>query len=1144
MRQLYESKSVGYTQNTIHYFLHKKKLALNTFSKSAQDPDRPKVGDPMEVHAAWLWNHILQFDYPVSESSSYARFFTMKPVDEGVKKFPRPYHGMPHACFVSLMQQVFISLLSIPDFQNDLYALSAAELQYPQLLPILGLFHDSGREADEADKWELDSAVFAYQYLHEVLGVAKETARTLAEMILNKDYNLGYNRNQPQKLKLNISEGGVFSLTAYPVQEMDQKKYRATIALHEADTFAILRARNVFEAHYLDASQVAYESDSLLERVLTHILSVMRSLVDLMGETRNARRVEVQKAFFAADGYQKIYNLIQSHPQFHLLRALLRHDVHSVADLQACLEEHPFPIHSDLEQLLTVSAKAGKVFLRGVITPTEISKKIPKNTMSGAESECFHTAIGNRNRSTTLLQPGHTPYAPWGFIGQADQFKLIALGDANTGMTDKLIDRVQLSKEEQARVFKRIPWGGYELSCGDGPTVPSFLYCEAIVDKISEFDAIFYTTDPTRAGFVYYSKVRHSAHVGLIMAHYLQQVYLRMHPQQKKLPIIHLSSLHGDMQEVDVSMEKLLDAWRQLFANALVENMTLNEPYGEPLLPTYCGDMSDEVLLNYVLLEDSIGVFRLYDDADLFKYYDQELIQQLRIMIADFKHNTDIFYNECVTNVLKQSPEQIFTLGRSPLQLLQRADVSDFYFNHYLTKIIASAEKLIQSVADDAQIDWYQRVGMSYVFRDNQQFKKRIDDIKAELKWLDHQYDHCEQVMLMRQLIDKLKAAAFDSLYVSTTQYVEAALSQQSTKMHTMDHHSLKQITYSLKEFLTGEEQAAQIYAQLDRLVSFNLQHIVEEISEKQVMSAHAFSNFNAIVDCLLKYFDKKQMPSVAKLLSTQVLVLLETIEINYKETEKSILLAKLASFAMDTDLSYLRMILECSFFMGDRVLFVVDAYADHFKRMPQLFSLLLTIIQQNHDKFSSAFESAVVGYVKLIVGLIHKSEKKALTVQESELIKETFSYYFMQKACLDTAEKCLAHVLLSYSQLKNTHIGVPYVNSTLNFDQMLHDGKLPLTDMCCDTLVQAMLSIPLADFKTHRIHEILHYIPLSDEQRCMIQRQLERPEYNDLSREVIAPCAQLHASIFQSAPMKGVIVQDSVLLADDAAEEAAVQLM
>lgn len=114
-----------------------------------------------------------------------------------------------------------------------------------KFLELSALFHDSGREGDGEDLWEHDSATLFYFYLTRLLEVPHEKAKFFSEVILNKDYKQGGKYYYIDSVE---ADNIIFAVE-------DNSQREKTIyqkLLHDADCLDIIRARDKFDAAYLD----------------------------------------------------------------------------------------------------------------------------------------------------------------------------------------------------------------------------------------------------------------------------------------------------------------------------------------------------------------------------------------------------------------------------------------------------------------------------------------------------------------------------------------------------------------------------------------------------------------------------------------------------------------------------------------------------------------------------------------------------------------------------------------------------------------------------------------------------------------------------------------------------------------------------
>lgn len=351
----------------------------------------------------------LTFDSPIGMHADHVvKTILNKPYKNST---PRLIHGGQHATRAVCYIERLIECIKIihPDFTLD--------DKHLKLLQIAALFHDAGREGEETDTWEKQSAEKCCNYLYDVLKrteedtKAKEDANFAKGLILYKDEKL------PEPLRLE-------ELT------LEQK---CRFLLHDADCLDIIRARLVFDRRYLhlhrlfkqeqnsrgiDKKAVEDEMDAETLQKIRELWAPFCRLVNVAGEVIYEEGDRYRALDLAVKNkFERATSCYQATKE-HIDKVFLEHSTPSV--------EHPsfLAFGNDVNQA---------VFIRGIYDTKEsqVNLEIRKmlrdgRTLNGKYSAWKH---GNPARSVTMVYvktegqktplnqfPLEIPFAPAGFI--------------------------------------------------------------------------------------------------------------------------------------------------------------------------------------------------------------------------------------------------------------------------------------------------------------------------------------------------------------------------------------------------------------------------------------------------------------------------------------------------------------------------------------------------------------------------------------------------------------------------------------------------------------------------------------------------------------------------------------------------------
>lgn len=637
--------------------LAKKQLESTLFTKKAHDS--PTLQHPISEHARWAYANIYKVEYPGS------RAYTQE------TPIARSLHGIQHVSRVALYVPVLANLFRK---YNDPEALVLNEEDI-QLLQIAALFHDSAREDDGEDRWDHESALLLYCYLTRIVGVDPIKAKLIAEATANKDpdvMRLGY-------FEITEVAGGgqltwQFRAEPNPVKNIYQK------IIHDADCLDIIRVRPHFQADYLDFfKEVACKHPDAFE-AMAHLITEVRSLIALGGDTFKATQLLIKKDHEQEDGYLNMQSDVKLdlHPILYALHAeLLSQEALSSTPLYPQIPPY-HPAMGLTEENMRSAINEGKVFVRGIAEPSTLVDRRYKQVESAVHLDVRKTmrAIGiptqtpkenrekkqgNPVRSVSLIGYGASVFANAGALivnPRIEDCREISAVNINSGfgkkkdrLASKLCGTSPIDQQQKLMaVFNQLKKGGQ-----DGDKGYSGTHVEIIYD-VTRWDAIYYCEDPNESN-------RRSVGDGcpkhpyapILQAIMLRKEYEQQYQETKEafifhqpvsseamfyerfgptglLPIFHYSGLHHQMEiipENELSDDKVVDLWVAMCSDFITESL-------------HQGDASDiesmsindiKVMAMYGELESSSPNFRGKTLGAADMNYSEELQQKINMAI-------------------------------------------------------------------------------------------------------------------------------------------------------------------------------------------------------------------------------------------------------------------------------------------------------------------------------------------------------------------------------------------------------------------------------------------------------------------------------------------------------------------------------
>lgn len=537
-------------KNAIACLLSKKKLAPEFFFSSSRS-----VEAPLEDHVAWAYDHIYSKSYP---SSSYDNYHAL----------PRAYHGIAHVTRAALYARVWIKLYRK---YGDSGALALTDHD-AHLLQLALLFHDAAREDDGVDRWDHESGLLLYYYCVYTLSIPSEQARMLAEAVANKDSTSTYQRLAPQP---NGTLAWV-SLDVSPCKTIYQK------IIHDADCLDIIRARKIFEADYLDFYQDIAQHNMMALKDMAELITEARSLIAAQGDDRHGLDYTLKQQYDSPQCYQHTLACLaqQAHNPYLLINALYRSPLTQVdspempvVNLPAYDAKQPMDTSN-----LQAAMREGKVFARGIVTPSErapyprrrdetfaqievrkMMRRPDQQTQTDKSSKI--SKHGNPLRSAVLVTYSSGVFSCAGYL-LIDPPKEIILQcfdvDANTGRrnnkSSSRYPQIPLSEKEAQLATLQVQHMKGGKTRADFPEFNN--HNEVILSCITHVDAVYFTPDST-----YHGRYGHVS--SLLQAVYLQQVYEKK--TGIKLPLIRYSWTHHTLiLQEELTESQLLEYWTTL----------------------------------------------------------------------------------------------------------------------------------------------------------------------------------------------------------------------------------------------------------------------------------------------------------------------------------------------------------------------------------------------------------------------------------------------------------------------------------------------------------------------------------------------------------------------------------------------------
>lgn len=546
------------------------------------------IESPIEDHIRVITNKIYKQPFPGEE---------LVP-----GKIARTIHGGQHITITSAYTTVF---MNIRRFLGDTESFSVTT-QELKLLQLCMALHDSGREQDGEDLWDLDSGINCFNYL-TALGVDSTTALHCGETIANKD--VAQNEQKEgypfQQLSLNEQNQPVWTHLTINPDDFTQDLFIKNT--HDSDCLDIIRARYRFILTYLmlykdivrnkhqvktgHETQIIINARTLLGKLIREAISITY----LQGNGINKKDMKRKKEYeFSEHIYAKTTEDFANYP---ILNAFYNKN-HLCSDTQleaitTTLQTLPVFRDNVPESELTLSDKLfrGRVFARSIGNPSaqdpsskltsieyELNQLEHVNEPSGANTS--NAREGYLNASFSLIGCGTDVIGCAGFLlidpplktiqsvtnensmsGRGVKFHrrshTLVAGDINKSL-EKLRKRMRYGYLKQAEQHER---------SGKNHT-------ECLID-VSHYNAIYYTQDSCHYERILRTNIH--PHSPYLQAYYMQCEYFKK--TGILLPIYEYSAVHDFIEERKFSYEETVQFWQEICEDYITKILSTNTSY-------------------------------------------------------------------------------------------------------------------------------------------------------------------------------------------------------------------------------------------------------------------------------------------------------------------------------------------------------------------------------------------------------------------------------------------------------------------------------------------------------------------------------------------------------------------------------------
>lgn len=646
-------------------------------------------------HVRWAYDNIYRYSYPNShQESAIARF----------------HHGIQHVTRAANYAHVFANLYRRHG-NEEAQNLTETDIK---LIQIALLFHDSAREGDDEDLWDHESAIFLYYYLTRILHIDAETARFVAEATANKDPSpeKGYFQLLENEYGELIWQFSKYEEGQFPAKNIYQK------IIHDCDCLDIIRARNQYDATYLDFYKDIASKDNVALEEMAELVIEARGLIHSQGDSYISKKEEIKTGYENEEAHTRIIRDMQS--EAYPILSTLCDKLLSVEELQAItlVNLTPFDEKAGMAgENLAAALREGRVLARGITTPSAMPTPRPnkptqtdetlaeremrksmrsENINIKSRKEAPNLKYKNPLRSTSILGYGSGVYPAAGmliFNPDIGQIKRISAEDFDSGRGQKnhLAHLQEKEYEESREILERELHDLHhkmKLGLFGKKTQLGSNYVELLYD-INKYDAIFFTNDPTIGNEIAYNDFNPAHPLSpLLQAIYLQKQYARQYEETRKayyerygqergeilflerfgpnqfLPIYEYSGLRNKLTPYDTSKltdENIVSMWVEMcsdFMRNALSHIGRNSSY----------DFYDDLI--YTMSIEDIKVLSMYktkgnilakvnQPADLS--YNIALREKITDAIAEAKEKIIAEYEETVFRRLQDNQLSTFS---------------------------------------------------------------------------------------------------------------------------------------------------------------------------------------------------------------------------------------------------------------------------------------------------------------------------------------------------------------------------------------------------------------------------------------------------------------------------------------------------
>lgn len=492
-------------------------------------------------HVRWAYDNIYRYSYPNShQESAIARF----------------HHGIQHVARAANYAPVFANLYRRHG-NEEAQNLTETDIK---LIQIALLFHDSAREGDDEDLWDHESAIFLYYYLTRILHIDAETARFVAEATANKDPSpeKGYFQLLEDEYGELIWQFSKYEEGQFPAKNIYQK------IIHDCDCLDIIRARNQYDATYLDFYKDIASKDNVALEEMAELVIEARGLIHTQGDSYISKKEEIKTGYENEEAHTRIIRDMQS--EAYPILSTLCDKLLSVEELQAItlVNLTPFDEKAGMAgENLAAALREGRVLARGITTPSAMPTPRPnkptqtdetlaeremrksmrsENINIKSRKEAPNLKYKNPLRSTSILGYGSGVYPAAGmliFNPDISQIQRISSEDLDSGRGQKnhLAHLQEKEYEESREILERELHDLHhkmKLGLFGKKTQLGSNYVELLYD-INKYDAIFFTNDPTIGNEIAYNDFNPAHPLSpLLQAIYIQKQYARQYEETRK----------------------------------------------------------------------------------------------------------------------------------------------------------------------------------------------------------------------------------------------------------------------------------------------------------------------------------------------------------------------------------------------------------------------------------------------------------------------------------------------------------------------------------------------------------------------------------------------------------------------------------